>query len=36
MREWLLVLVPFALIIYFVIYPHQFGAVLTWLIGILR
>jgi hypothetical protein len=33
MREWLLMLVPVALIIYFVVYPNEFSALLTWLGG---
>jgi hypothetical protein len=33
MREWLLMLVPVALIIYFVVYPNEFSALLTWLWG---
>jgi hypothetical protein len=36
MREWLLMLVPVALIVYFVVYPHQFSALLTWLLGLIR
>jgi hypothetical protein len=31
MREWLLVLVPIALVIYFLVYPDQFHAITNWL-----
>jgi hypothetical protein len=31
MREWLLMLIPFALVLYFVIFPDQFGAAFHWL-----
>jgi hypothetical protein len=30
MREWLYVLVPIAVVFYFLIYPDQFDAFLTW------
>ncbi len=30
MREWSLVLAPFVLVVYFVIRPDQFGALMTW------
>ena len=29
MREWLLMLVPVVIIIYFVVYPNEFSALLT-------
>ena len=31
MREWLLMLIPFAAVLYFVIFPDQFNATLHWL-----
>jgi hypothetical protein len=31
MRDFVLLLAPVALAIYFVIYPHQFAAFLAWL-----
>jgi hypothetical protein len=31
MREWLLVLVPIALVIYFLVYPDRFHAITNWL-----
>jgi hypothetical protein len=31
MREWLFVLFPIALIVYFVVYPAQLVALLGWL-----
>ena len=31
MREWLLMLIPFAAVLYFVIFPDQFSATLHWL-----
>jgi len=30
MREWLLVLIPVAAVFYFVVYPDQFGAFVSW------
>jgi hypothetical protein len=36
MREWLLVLAPVAVVIYFVIYPDQFAALVHWAGGLLR
>lgn len=30
MREWLYVLVPLAVIFYFLIYPDQFSIFMTW------
>ena len=31
MREWLLMLIPFALVLYFAVFPDQFSATLHWL-----
>ncbi len=31
MREWLLMLIPVTLVFYFIIYPDQFSAALSWL-----
>jgi hypothetical protein len=36
MREWLLVLAPVAVVIYFVIYPDQFAALLHWANNFMR
>jgi hypothetical protein len=36
MRDWLLILVPVALGIYFVIYPHQLMAAMDWLARLIR
>jgi hypothetical protein len=33
MREWLLMLIPFSLILYFVVFPDQFNATLDLLHG---
>ena len=30
MRDWLLMLAPLALVLYFVIYPDQFSAFMSW------
>jgi hypothetical protein len=30
MRDWLLLLTPIGLIIYFLVYPDQFTAFITW------
>ena len=30
MRDWLLLLAPIALIVYFLAYPDQFSAFMTW------
>ena len=30
MREWMLVLIPVALIVYFIVYPDQFTALMAW------
>jgi hypothetical protein len=30
MRDWLLTLTPIALIIYFLLYPDQFTAFISW------
>jgi hypothetical protein len=29
MRDWLLILAPVALVVYFLVYPDQFGAFMT-------
>ena len=34
MREWLLVLLPFALVLYFVVFPDQFSAAVDALGGL--
>jgi hypothetical protein len=36
MREWLLVLIPVVIVIYFVIYPDQLSALSQWAAGLLR
>jgi hypothetical protein len=36
MREWVFASVPIAVVIYFLIYPDQLGALLDWAMGILR
>ena len=36
MRDFILLLAPVALVIYFVIYPHQFAAFLAWISSWLR
>ena len=35
MREWLLMLIPLALVLYFVIFPDQFSATLDFLNGLI-
>jgi hypothetical protein len=30
MREWILAFVPATLVVYFVIYPEQFSALVAW------
>ncbi len=30
MRDWVLPLAPVIAVVYFVVNPHQFGAVLAW------
>ena len=30
MREWLYVLLPITVILYFVVYPDQFGMLMNW------
>lgn len=30
MRDWLLLLAPIALILYFLVYPDQFSAFMAW------
>jgi hypothetical protein len=34
MRDWLLVLLPVLIALYFIIFPAQFDVVLNWLHGI--
>jgi hypothetical protein len=34
MREWLLTLIPVALVFYFVIDPDQFSSVLSWMAAV--
>jgi hypothetical protein len=31
MREWVLTLIPLAFVLYFVVFPDQFSAILHWL-----
>jgi len=30
MREWLLVFIPVAIVVYFIIYPDQFTVLVAW------
>ena len=32
MRDWLLILAPFAIIFYFLLYPSDFNTLIAWLI----
>jgi hypothetical protein len=32
MRDWVLILAPFAIIFYFLLYPRDFNALIGWLI----
>ena len=32
MRDWVLILAPFAIIFYFLLYPSDFNALIGWLI----
>ena len=32
MRDWMLILAPFAIIFYFLLYPSDFNALIAWLI----
>jgi hypothetical protein len=32
MRDWLLILAPFAIVAYFLLYPSDFNALIAWLI----
>ena len=36
MREWLFVLAPVALVIYFVMYPAQFIGLVHWIMSFVR
>jgi hypothetical protein len=36
MREWMLVLIPAVLVIYFVVFPDQFHWLVYWLAGFIR
>lgn len=36
MREWLYILVPMAVAIYFVMYPAKFHSLIQWLMSLLR
>jgi hypothetical protein len=36
MREWLFVLAPVALVIYFVMYPAQFQGLVGWIMSMVR
>jgi hypothetical protein len=36
MREWLFVLAPVALVIYFVMYPAQFHGLVGWIMSMVR
>lgn len=31
MREWLLPIAPIAAVMYFTVYPHQFGELVMWI-----
>jgi hypothetical protein len=33
MRDWLLVLVPLVIVVYFAVFPDQFHALVSWLSG---
>jgi hypothetical protein len=35
MRDWLLVLLPVLIALYFIIFPDQFGVMLNWFHGII-
>lgn len=30
MREWVLVFIPVVIIVYFIVYPDQFAALMAW------
>ena len=30
MRDWLLPMTPIAVVVYFIVFPDQFGALLDW------
>jgi hypothetical protein len=32
MRDWMLILIPFAIIVYFLLYPGDFNALIAWLV----
>jgi hypothetical protein len=34
MRDWLLVILPLALVVYFVVFPDHFASVMRWVDGI--
>jgi hypothetical protein len=36
MREWLFVLAPVALVIYFVMYPAKFNGMIQWIVNFVR
>jgi hypothetical protein len=36
MREWIWATAPVATVVYFVIYPSQFGSVMLWLAEFIR
>ncbi len=35
MRDWLFVLFPLAVVVYFVLNPSQFWEILAWLVGLM-
>lgn len=36
MRDWLLPMTPIATVMYFTLYPHQFGELMAWVGAFLR
>jgi hypothetical protein len=36
MREWLLMLLPVGVIVYFIVYPDQFSEFMTWASGLIH
>ena len=36
MRDWILILLPVAVVVYFLVYPDAFSAVVAWVQSIVR
>ncbi len=36
MRDWLLILMPFGVIVYFLLYPREFTRLVSWVSGLMH